>query len=173
MGKNFDIALKDAAPLIKKYLNLIAPRWKKDSSQEPHCGDLLIIARDLAIKQGELQGSIKLDKDTCSKAVKAISLYRPIWQEGEDAEIFDKADSEISIFLESNGYLTTYLGFSEHHGGMGVVDLEVFQLTVAIAVEISRSQEKFLECWSNPKDFLKQFEPQLKQVAPKLGIELL
>ncbi len=77
MGKNFDNAFQSATPLIRRHLGLIAPEWEKDSSQEPHHADLLIIARDSAIKQGELQGSIKLTRNISSKGTKNICFYRP------------------------------------------------------------------------------------------------
>ncbi len=125
--------------------------------------------RDTAIKQGELQGSIKMIRCISSRGKKSIHFYRPNWQEKKDVEIIDEDISDVSIFLDDNGYTETYLGYSEHYCGMGSLDLEVFQLILVIAVNISRSQENFLECWDKPKDFLRQFESQLKQVAPKLA----
>jgi len=80
------------------------------------------IARDLAIKQGELQGSIKSTRNISSKGTKSICLYRPNWQKGKDVKIIDEdVVSDVSIFLKKNGYTETYLGYSEHYCGMGSV----------------------------------------------------
>ena len=179
MGEQFDRAMARSSRLIQKYLvDELAPQWKDHPKGEPDWNHLIHMAKDLAIKSGELKGSIKVKlfdpQHPEYETTKHLAFYPPTWVErGKDDKPQDFYDRNITIHHYPNGSLQLFPIAAPRIGAMNVADNQALSLSLEIGLDLVNLVYPFSSCWQNPEIWLNKYSDKLKQIGPNVSFYVL